>query len=408
MKIVEGGVTFPEGFRACGRHVGLRKVKKDMSLLVSEVEAEFAGSFTQSVVRAAPIERNERLKKNGGKVRGVVCISGNANACTGQQGTLDNDEMAETLANCIGVKPDEILTASTGVIGVWLNMDVVNNGIKNSVPFLSADKEDAHEAATGITTTDTFIKEIALLIEIGGKTVKIGGMSKGSGMIHPNMATVLTFVTTDININKRLLQKALNECVNETYNMISVDGATSTNDMAIVMANGLAGNADFDEESEDYQTFKEALMFVNEKFAKDIIHDGEGAMKFMEVSVFGANSKADARALAKSVVTNNLVKTAMFGEDANWGRVLAAMGGAGCDFNIDNVRIVFRSSKGSIVLMEKGIPIKFDENKAAEILRKRDIYIDIHLAKDGFMATAWGCDLSHEYVRINGEYRART
>lgn len=408
MNIIEGGITAPMGFKATGKHIGIKKVKKDIALLKSDVPAVAAGVFTRNIVRAAPVVWNEKIISSGKKVRGLVVISGNANACTGEQGIKDNEEMAETFAKCMGVETDEVLTAATGIIGLEMPMKIIKNGIPITYSEISNKREDAKNAAAGIITTDTFLKEIAVKLNIAGKTVKIGAMAKGSGMIHPNMATVLSFITTDIAISQELLQKALSYSVNETYNMISVDGATSTNDMAIIIANGMAENDEIDEKSEFYEDFKKALYFINEKFAKDIVHDGEGAGKFIEVKVVGAASENDAKLLAKSVVTNNLVKTAMYGEDANWGRVVAAMGSSGGNFEPDSVCIVFRSEKGSIELMKKGAPVKFDENKAAEILGEKDINIDISLYNGEFQATAWGCDLGHEYVRINGEYRSRT
>lgn len=407
--IIDGGITAPKGFQATGRHIGLKKIKKDISLLVSDVPAKAAGVFTQSIVKAAHIIWDEKIVKQGNPVKGIVTISGNANACTGEKGLKDNEEMAETFAKSIGALKEEILTAATGIIGLEMPMDIINKGIFDTVGGLSHRREDARDAAAGITTTDTFLKEIALKLNIAGKTVKIGGMAKGSGMIHPNMATVLSFITTDINISKELLQKALNYCISETYNMISVDGATSTNDMAVILANGMADNREItSEDDEFYEVFKEALLFVHEKFAKEIVHDGEGAGKFIETKVFGAKTEQDARLLAKSIVTNNLVKTAMYGEDANWGRVVAAMGNSGAFFHPNNLNIAFESENGRILLMKNGEPVPFDENKASEILRKQDINIYVMLNDGEYHATAWGCDLGHEYVRINGEYRSRT
>lgn len=408
MNIIDGGITAPKGFKATGKHIGLKKVKKDISLITSEVPAVAAGVFTQSLVRAAHILWDEKIIKDGNKVKGIVTISGNANACTGPQGIKDNEEMAETFAQCINADKNEILTAATGIIGLKMPMDIINKGIKDTFPELGSSRDDAKKAASGIITTDTFIKEIAVSLNIGGTTVKIGGMSKGSGMIHPNMATVLSFITTDINISQELLQEALTESVKETYNMISVDGATSTNDMALIIANGMAGNPEITRDSEFFLDFKKAILFINEKFAKDIVHDGEGSQKFIEAKVCGAKSMEDAKILAKSIVTDNLVKTAMYGEDANWGRVMAAMGSSGGYFDPSKADIAFESEKGLIQLMRKGEPIAFDENLAAEILSDYDITIDIFLGDGTGYATAWGCDLGHEYVRINGEYRSRT
>ncbi|MGE4215092.1 MAG: bifunctional ornithine acetyltransferase/N-acetylglutamate synthase [Anaerotignaceae bacterium] len=408
MRVIDGGITAPQGFKATGKHIGIKKVKKDLALLSSDVAAEAAGVYTTSLVKAAPILWNKSLTDSGTKIKGLVCISGNANACTGNRGIRDNETMAATFAQCIGAKKDEILTAATGIIGLDMPMDTITNGINDTYKNLSNKREEAKNAATGIITTDTFIKEMAVQLNIGGKSVKIGAMCKGSGMIHPNMATVLSFITTDLNISRELLHKALLFSVKETYNMISVDGATSTNDMCLIMANGMAENAKITEEDEFYEAFKNALYFINEKFAKDIVHDGEGAGKFIEVNVNGAKSDHDARLLAKSIVTNNLVKTAMYGEDANWGRVVAAMGGSGGYFDPSKVDISFESEKGKVLLMKHGEPVHFDENEAADVLSERDITVQITLEDGIFTAKSWGCDLGHEYVRINGEYRSRT
>ncbi|MEA5083519.1 MAG: bifunctional glutamate N-acetyltransferase/amino-acid acetyltransferase ArgJ [Lachnospiraceae bacterium] len=408
MRVIDGGITAPQGFKATGKHIGIKKIKKDLALLSSDVAADAAGVYTTSLVKAAPILWNKNLTDSGKKIKGLVCISGNANACTGNKGIRDNETMAETFAKCIGAKKDEILTAATGIIGLDMPMDTIINGINDTYKNLSNKREEAKNAAAGIITTDTFIKEMAVQLNIGGKAVKIGAMCKGSGMIHPNMATVLSFITTDLNILPKLLHKALLYSVKETYNMISVDGATSTNDMCLIMANGLAGNEKITEEDEFYEDFKKALYFINEKFAKDIVHDGEGAGKFIEVNVNGAKSDHDARLLAKSIVTNNLVKTAMYGEDANWGRVVAAMGGSGGYFDPSKVDISFESEKGKVLLMKQGEPVHFDENEAADVLSERDIMVQISLEDGIYTAKSWGCDLGHEYVRINGEYRSRT
>ena len=408
MRVIDGGITAPEGFKAAGRHIGIKKVKKDIALLTSDVPAKAAGVYTQNRIKAAPVIWNSNITKNGGLVRGLVCVSGNANACTGQKGISDNEMMAQAMAWLMGVNKEEILTAATGIIGLQMPMEKVLKGIEETYPELSNKRESAKNAASGIITTDTFIKEIAVELNIGGKTVKIGGMAKGSGMIHPNMATVLSFVTTDINISQELLQKAVSKAVRETYNMISVDGATSTNDMALIMANGLAQNEEITGENEFYEAFERALLFIHEKFARDIIHDGEGASKFIQVDLAGAKTTEDARILAKAIVTNDLVKTAMYGEDANWGRIAAAMGGSGAYFNPDNLKVEMSSEKGRILLMDNGEPVSFDENLASDILSQQDIYITIVLKDGTAKARSYGCDLGHEYIRINGEYRSHS
>lgn len=408
MRVIDGGITAPKGFLATGNHIGIKKVKKDISLLYSETDAVAAGVFTQNVVRAAPVVWNEELVKQREPIRGIVTVSGNANACTGEQGKKDNEAMAEVYARELGVAKENILTAATGIIGLPMPMEIIKQGIVDTTKHLSTSREDATKAAFGIFTTDTFVKEMAVELEIAGTKVHIGAMAKGSGMVHPNMATVLSFITTDMVISQELLQKALQETVHQTYNMISVDGSVSTNDMALIMANGQAGNPEIEEQSEFYNAFKEALLFMNRKLAMDIVHDGEGASKFMEIVVHGAKNEEFARRLAKAVATDNLVKTALYGEDANWGRIVAAMGGCGAYFNLEGLNLSFESERGKILSMEKGRPLWFDENQAADILQEQDIRITISLQDGEGKATAWGCDLGHEYVRINGEYRSRT
>lgn len=407
MKVIDGGVTAPKGFQAAGKHIGIKKVKKDISLLFSEKPAVAAGMFTKNMVRAAPVIWNEARLKGNCLIRGVITVSGNANACTGEKGLKDNEAMAEYYAEALQVTKNEILTAATGIIGLEMPMKTIQQGVKETTPLLARSREGARNAASGIITTDTFLKEMAVELNIAGKKVRIGAMAKGSGMVHPNMATVLAFITTDMVISQRLLQKALQEAVEETYNMISVDGAMSTNDMALLLANGMACNEEIDEYSEFYDDFKKALLFVNRKLAMDVVRDGEGASKFISFEVVGAKTREDARLLAKAVATNNLVKTAMYGEDANWGRIAAAMGASGAYFDPAGLGICFESEEGNIILMRHGQPTDFDEDKAAAILHHRDLTVLIEL-KDGVeAATAWGCDLGHEYVRINGEYRSR-
>ncbi|HIT88691.1 MAG TPA: bifunctional ornithine acetyltransferase/N-acetylglutamate synthase [Candidatus Coprocola pullicola] len=408
MRIIEGGITAPKGFLAAGAHIGIKKVKKDLSLLYSQKPSVAAGMFTQNIVRAAPVIRNEKMIKAGNKIKGIVTISGNANACTGRQGLLDNEKMAEIYAQMLHVKQQEILTAATGIIGKEMPMKTIEKGIRSITPNINASRQSAKDAAEGIITTDTFLKELAVELDIGGKVVTIGAMAKGSGMIHPNMATVLAFLTTDAVISQRLLQKALIEAVKVTYNMISVDGSVSTNDMALFLANGMAENEEFTEDSQEYQQFLEAVLYINKKLAVQVVQDGEGASKMMATVVTGAKTKEDAGILAKAVINDNLVKTAIYGEDANWGRILAAMGGSGGFFNPEGVAISFANEKGVIHLMSEGQPIAFDENKALEILAQRDIIINIVLQDGLEEAMAWGCDLGHEYIRINGEYRLKT
>ncbi|MBR5467667.1 MAG: bifunctional ornithine acetyltransferase/N-acetylglutamate synthase [Firmicutes bacterium] len=406
MKIIEGSVTAAKGFRAIGAAVGIKKEVKDLALIASDVPATTAAAFTTNVVKATSVTRNMEIMASGVKINGVAINSGNANACTGELGVKSNIEMAKAYADCLGVEENTILTASTGVIGATFPIATVTAGIKATAPKLGYERSDALLAAEAIMTTDTYSKEVAVEFEIGGKTVRMGGMAKGSGMICPNMATMLAFVTTDCAIDKDLLNKALKADIETTFNMVSVDGDTSTNDTIIVMANGLAENSVIDAEGEDYETFKEALHYVNERLAKNLVRDGEGATKFIEVNVNGAATAEDAKTMAKSVVKSSLVKAAMFGEDANWGRVLCAMGYSGVKFDATKVDIVFASEKGDILLMDNGTPIVFDEDKAADILSEKEITVNIKITEGDAKATAWGCDLSYDYVRINGDYRS--
>lgn len=406
MKEIQGGVTAAKGYKATGGAIGIKEGIKDMAILVSEVSATAVGAFTTNVVKATSVLRNMELMEQKQQIKGIVINSGNANACTGIEGEKANQEMAETLADCLKVGQEQILTASTGVIGATFPIEKVKNGIHLLFSKLGKTLEDGHLAAEGIMTTDTYSKEVAVALEIGGKTVTIGGMAKGSGMIHPNMATMLAFITSDVCIKRELLDEILKESIQTSYNMVSVDGDTSTNDTVIVLANGMAGNAEITQKNADYEALKQALHFVNTKLAKDLVRDGEGATKFIEVHVSGAKTQQDAKTIAKSVVTSNLVKTAMYGEDANWGRVLCAMGYSGINFDTKKVDIIYHSAKGSIDLMIQGSPIVFDEQKALEILKEKEITVEIRIQEGIEKATAWGCDLSHEYVSINGDYRS--
>lgn len=408
MKIIDGGITASKGFKASGLASGIKKDlnKKDLAIIYSEIPSNAAGAFTQNLVKAAPVVWDENILKCKNKIKGIVANSGNANACTGKLGYEHVKEIAKTCAKYMDTEPENILVSSTGVIGVPLPIDNLIKGIEKAISQLDSTIEAGILAAESIMTTDTVRKEIAVEFELGGKTVTMGGMAKGSGMIHPNMATLLSFVTTDANISQSLLEKAIKEAVTDSYNMISVDRDTSTNDTAIVLANGMAGNEEISEENEDYVEFKKALNFINVELAKSMACDGEGATKFIEMNVIGAATKEDARILARTVVTSNLTKAAMFGEDANWGRVLAAMGYSGAKFDVDAVKISFSSKAGNIVLIENGNPITFDEDLASKILSQHDISITAELKDGQYRATAWGCDLSYDYVKINGDYRS--
>ena len=409
MKVIEGSVTAAKGFRAAGNAVGVKGVvteKKDLAIIVSDVPAVAAGAFTTNVVKATSVTRNMKIMEGKGKINAVVANSGNANACTGEEGIKSNEKMAQCLADILGVDSSTVLTASTGVIGAVFPIDTITKGIKATFSMLGYDRNNALMAAEAIMTTDTYSKEVAVEFDLGGKTVHLGGMAKGSGMICPNMATMLSFITTDAAISQELLNKALKEDIKSTYNMVSVDGDTSTNDTVVVLANGLAGNEEVVSEGKDYDTFKEALHYVNERLAKNLVRDGEGATKFMEVNVTGAATEADAKTMAKSVVKSSLFKAAVFGEDANWGRVLCAMGYSGVKFDPQKVDIVFASNAGEILLMDNGTPIVFDEDKAKTILSEKEIQVNIKISEGNAKATAWGCDLSYEYVKINGDYRS--
>lgn len=406
MHTIEGSINTPKGFKAGGKHIGIKRKRKDLSIVLSEKPAVFAAMFTTNKVKAAPVLWNMDIERKAGPIRAIVINSGNANACTGKQGMEDTKVMAQKTAAMLGCEPEEVFVASTGVIGVPLPMDVLVPGIESLAPEISGELKAGLNAAEGIMTTDTTMKILSLETEIGGKTVTLSGMAKGSGMIHPNMATMLSFITTDVAIDQELLRRALRKIGKDTYNMISVDGDTSTNDMVMVMANGSAENTIIDQEDNDYHKFYKALHHLNEHLAKEIVKDGEGASKFLEVTVDGAKTSEDARILVKSILTSNLVKTAMFGEDANWGRILCAMGYSGADFDPDKTSLEFSAAGQRILLMKEGLPISFDEDFAYELLQNRDISILIQLEDGNAKATGWGCDLSYEYVKINGEYRS--
>jgi len=411
MKTIEGGITAAIGFLANGIACGIKKRNKDLALVVSEQPCTFAGAFTTNLVKAAPVLWDQDLVKNQETVRAILINSGNANACTGEQGSKDTKAMAAFAAQRLteGQHPttaEEVLVCSTGVIGLSLPMETIEKGIALITKNLKPSREAALDAALAICTTDTFTKEVAVEVMLGDKRVCIGGMAKGSGMIHPNMATMLSFITTDATVSKKSLQALLGESVVDSYNMISVDGDTSTNDTVLVLANGMSGSPLIDEANPYWDSFKEAFLFVHTALAKAIVRDGEGAGKFIEVTVTGAVDKASAQAIARSVVSSNLVKAAFFGSDANWGRILCAMGYSGSSFDPDKVSLSFKSEKGSIDVLTGGQPIAFDEKKAKSILLEREVEVHAKVGEGSGTGTAWGCDLSYEYVRINGDYRS--
>ena len=403
MKIISGGVCAAEGFVASGVHCGIRKnrTKKDLALIFSEVQANAAAVYTTNLVKGAPLLVTKAHLANG-KAQAVICNSGNANTCNAD-GVEIAEKMSAMTASALGISADDIVVASTGVIGQPLNLEPIAAGIEPLKAALSKDGGDA--AAEGIMTTDTVKKEIAVEFEVGGKTCKIGGIAKGSGMIHPNMATMLVFITTDAAISSQMLQKALSTDIAETFNMVSVDGDTSTNDMVTVLANGLAGNEEIVCEGEDFKTFMKALNTVTVYLCRMIAGDGEGATKLLECKVSGAKDTATAKTVAKSIICSSLLKAAMFGADANWGRILCAIGYSGADVDVSKVFVSFKSAKGEIEVCQNGAGIDFSEEKAKEILLEKEIEIIVSVGDGEGAATAWGCDLTYDYVKINGDYR---
>ena len=407
MKVVDGGVTAAKGFQAAATAAGIKyKDRSDMAMIYSEVPCKAAGTFTTNVVKAAPVLFDKKVVEESPYVQAVVVNAGIANACTGQEGYSYCEKTAKAAAAELDVPEDAVLVASTGVIGMQLPMERLEAGIKMLAPKLNNSREAAHEAACAIMTTDTKSKEVAVTFEVNGKEVTVGGMCKGSGMIHPNMCTMLGFLTTDVNISKELLQEALREDVKETYNMISVDGDTSTNDTVLLLANGLAGNEEITEKNQDYYKFCEALNYVNTQIAKMMAGDGEGATALFEVQVVGAKTKEDARVLSKSVICSSLTKAAIFGHDANWGRILCAMGYSGVQFEPEKVDLFFESKAGKIQLIENGVALDYSEEEATKILSEPEVtaIADVKVGKES--ATAWGCDLTYDYVKINADYRS--
>ncbi len=407
MKRIEGGVTAAIGFQAAGGSAGIKKENvKDMALIYSIVPCVAAGTFTTNLVKAAPVKWDQEIVYDGDTAQAIVCNSGVANACTGKKGYTYCHETAKVAAEELHIPEGSVLVASTGVIGKQLPIEKIQEGVRKLVPLLSNSREAAREAAQAIMTTDTKQKEAAVTMEIGGKTVTIGGMCKGSGMIHPNMCTMLSFLTTDADITKEMLQEALSDVVKDTYNMISVDGDTSTNDTVLLLANGLAGNPVINKKDGDYERFLEALREVNTVLAKKIAGDGEGATALFEVKIQGAQTREQAVTLSKSVITSNLTKAAIFGHDANWGRILCAMGYSGAKFDPEKVDLFFESEKGKIQIIENGVALDYSEEEATEILSAPEVtaIADLKMGKE--TATAWGCDLSYDYIKINADYRS--
>jgi glutamate N-acetyltransferase/amino-acid N-acetyltransferase len=407
MKEIIGGVTAAQGFKASCTAAGIKyKNRKDMAMIYSEVPCKAAGTYTTNIVKAAPVKWDKEMVDHSPFIQAIVVNAGIANACTGQEGYSYCQETAKEAATCLLIPADSVLVASTGVIGMQLPMDRIRAGIKAMTPDLSPTLESGTNAATAIMTTDTVKKEVAVQIELGGKIVTIGGMCKGSGMIHPDMCTMLSFITTDAAISKELLVEALREDIKDTYNMISVDGDTSTNDTVLLLSNGLAENPEITEKKEDYHTFLNALHFVNETLAKKMAGDGEGCTALFEVKIIGAESKEQAVTLSKSVITSSLTKAAIFGHDANWGRILCAMGYSGAQFDPEKVDLYFESAAGKLKIIEDGVALPYSEEEATKILSEPEVTATADIKMGEAKATAWGCDLTFDYVKINADYRS--
>ncbi len=405
---IQGGITAPKGFLAAGLRAGIKpgKKNKDMAMVVSEVPCAAAGVFTRNLVKAAPVQWDSMILKEYGVAQAVIINSGVANACTGKGGYEDVKKTAEAVAEALSIHPEQVVVMSTGVIGQPLPMEVMLKGVGQLKEVLSRDAQAAHDAVEAIMTTDTHPKEIALEFQIKGKTVKMAGICKGSGMIHPNMGTMLSVITTDVMISKELLDERLREFVEDTFNMVSVDGDTSTNDSLVLMANGLAENDILTAEDADYEVFRMALKQVMTFLAQNIAADGEGATRLLEATVIHGADKAQAKTLAKAIITSNLTKAAIYGMDANWGRILCAMGYSGAQFEPDLVDIRIASEEGTLTLVENGVAADYDETLATKILSPKKVTVIADVKQGEASATAWGCDLTYEYVKINADYRS--
>lgn len=407
MKKIEGGVTAAKGFKAASCQAGIKyQGRTDMAFVYSELPCVCAGTFTSNVVKAACVMWDKSIVESGSPMQAVVVNSGIANACTGKEGYDACEATAKAVEESLGVPYSSVAVASTGVIGMQLPVDKLVAGVKTMSTTLDGSIQAGTDASKAIMTTDTVNKEVAVSFEVSGKTVTLGGMSKGSGMIHPNMCTMLAFLTTDLAIEKALLQEAVSDVVKDTFNMITVDGDTSTNDTLLCMANGLAENEKITDKNADYEAFKEALKFVCEFLAKKMAADGEGASKLFEAKVVGAKDKQDARILSRAIVGSNLSKAAIYGCDANFGRFLCAMGYSGADFDQNDVELYFESVNGKLKVFDKGTPIVFDEDKALEIMKADTVTVFVNMNEGEAQATAWGCDLTYDYVKINADYRS--
>ena len=407
MEIITGGVTAAKGFLAAGVEAGIKyQNRKDMAMVYSKTPCRAAGVFTTNVVKAAPVLWDKEVVESEWEAQAIVVNSGIANACTGKLGYEYCRETAGAAADALEISPQSVLICSTGVIGMQLPMEKMTEGVRMLAKAIKPGEEAGTDAAKAIMTTDTRNKQVAVRVTIGGKEVTIGGMCKGSGMIHPNMCTMLAFVTTDVNISKKLLQEALSADVQDTFNMVSVDGDTSTNDTLLVLANGQAGNHEITEKGADYDTFVEALHYVNETLAKKIAGDGEGATALFEVKVIHADNKEDAKTLAKSVITSSLTKAALFGHDANWGRILCALGYSGAKFDPEAIELYLESSAGKILIFKDGMAADYSEEEATRILSCSEVTALVDMKMGEAEATAWGCDLTYDYVKINADYRS--
>lgn len=407
MQEIQGGVTAAKGFWAAGAEANIKyKNRKDMAMVYSQVPCQVAGTFTSNVVKAACVLWDKKIVEEADYAQAVVINSGIANACTGSLGMEYCHKTAQTMAEALQIPQSACLVASTGVIGMQLPIEKIQAGVEALSKTLKDTKEAGTEAARAIMTTDTHHKEVAVTFMAGGKEITLGGMCKGSGMIHPNMCTMLAFVTTDLAISKELLTQALKENVQDTFNMVSVDGDTSTNDTMLLLANGMAGNPVITEKNEDYQAFVEALLYVNTRLAKMMAGDGEGATALVETRVIHAGTKEEARKLAKSVICSSLTKAAIFGHDANWGRILCALGYAGVDFDPQKIELFFQGGGKQIQIFKDGTGTDYSEEKASEILAQPEVCILVDMKMGEAQATAWGCDLTYDYVKINADYRS--
>lgn len=405
--VIDGGVTAPIGFSAAGVAAGIKyKDRSDMAMIFSKEPCKVAGTFTTNLVKAAPVVWDMKVTNESAYAQAVVVNSGIANAATGKQGMDICDKTAEYTAKLLNIPKDAVLIGSTGVIGMQIDMDKVTGGLDKLAGMLSDTREAANDAERAIMTTDTVPKEVAVTAQIGGKTVTFGAMSKGSGMIHPNMCTMLGYICTDCNISKEMLTKALKADVTDTFNMITVDGDTSTNDTLLCLANGMAQNPEITCEDDDFDTFCECLHYINETLAKKMAADGEGATCLFTCKVTGADTKENARILAKSVVGSSLCKAAIYGHDANFGRFLCALGYSGVNFEPDKVELFFKSEAGSLLIFKDGAPVPFDEEEATEILSEKEVIVLANMNMGDETATAWGCDLTYDYVKINADYRS--